>query len=704
MKANFAEWRSDAGAWLRERGLEIWIITGIWAILTVIIYLLATGHESPRRYQDEFLFWALAKNWAGGDGLTWRGTGLQMRSALYPILLAPAFWFANSVPGQYTGVHLISSMMIVATIFPAYLMGRLYMDRWRALVVALLVVSVPAMNYAGVIGTENLGYLLFTAACGGILLSLARPRPRNTLLAFALVLAAMLSRTQFIVLLPIFTGTLLMAAVMGPPGNRVDYLKERRSVWTTLVALAALGGLFILVQGKGAFGLYGGVFEGIPLEFSALWFWVKAFTADVYLLSAIVPVIATLAMFGRAENRRDPLIGALLALAVIASIVFIAQISWFSATNPYQWRARHIFYERYMFYLGPIFFLGFLASWKRVSWTSALVSVAVATAIISGFQTDAVLVPFSYDSFGLTTIASWMANNPASAPKIGMLLARLTFLLGVVYVLSTIDHKLVRKILYCVLVAVTFVWLIQAQAKTWQDARKYSAQAFELVPKPANFIDQNTDEEVGMIITSTDDPLSYFTTEFWNNRVVRAFATDAKPIVSPIMYSPKCKFDWTRTGEILGTGCDLVPNAWYLRSDTVAMHLKDETKRVNPSPAWPTMTLMVGGAPPRMLSLIDGRNVRSGIVSGALNTRTFLDKPGKLRFKIRGSESTAVLRTPSGKSVVVQPGKSGELTMDLSANETYSTFTVKTPGGIQSEVFLDDLSVQEPDGKWQSIL
>ncbi len=704
MKANFAEWRTDAGAWLRERGLELWIITGIWAILTVIIYLLATGHESPRRYQDEFLFWALAKNWAGGDGLTWRGTGLQMRSALYPILLAPAFWFANSVPGQYTGVHLISSMMIVATIFPAYLMGRLYMDRWRALVVALLVVSVPAMNYAGVIGTENLGYLLFTAACGGILLSLARPRPRNTLLAFALVLAAMLSRTQFIVLLPIFTGTLLMAAVMGPPGNRVDYLKERRSVWTTLVALAALGGLFILVQGKGAFGLYGGVFEGIPLEFSALWFWVKAFTADVYLLSAIVPVIATLAMFGRAENRRDPLIGALLALAVIASIVFIAQISWFSATNPYQWRARHIFYERYMFYLGPIFFLGFLASWKRVSWTSALVSVAVATAIISGFQTDAVLVPFSYDSFGLTTIASWMANNPASAPKIGMLLARLTFLLGVVYVLSTIDHKLVRKILYCVLVAVTFVWLIQAQAKTWQDARKYSAQAFELVPKPANFIDQNTDEEVGMIITSTDDPLSYFTTEFWNNRVVRAFATDAKPIVSPIMYSPKCKFDWTRTGEILGTGCDLVPNAWYLRSDTVAMRLKDETKRVNPSPAWPTMTLMVGGAPPRMLSLIDGRNVRSGIVSGALNTRTFLDKPGKLRFKIRGSESTAVLRTPSGKSVVVQPGKSGELITDLPADEKYSTFTVKTPGGLQNEVFLDDLSVQGSDGTWQSLL
>jgi hypothetical protein len=704
VKANFAEWRTDAGAWLRERGLELWIITGIWAILTVIIYLLATGHESPRRYQDEFLWWALGKNWAAGDGVTWRGVDVQMRSALYPILLAPAYWFANSVPGQYTGVHLISSMMIVATIFPAYLMGRLYIDRWRAIVVALLVVSVPAMNYAGIIGTENLGYLLFTAACGGILLALARPRPRNTVLAFALVLAAMLSRTQFVVLLPIFTGTLLMAALMAAPGKRVEYLKERRSIWITLAALLALGGLFVIARGKGAFGLYGGVFEGVPLELSALWFWVKAFTADVYLLSAIVPVIATMAMFGRAENRRDPLIGALLALAVIASIVFIAQISWFSATNPYQWRTRHIFYERYMFYLGPIFFLGLLASWKRVSWTSALVSVAFATLIVSGFQTDAVLVPFSYDSFGLTTIAGWMANHPESAPKIGMLLARLTFLLGVVYVLSTIDHKNMRKILYWALVAFTFAWLIQAQVKTWQEARKYSSQAFQLVPKPANFIDQNTDEEVGMIITSTDDPLSYFTTEFWNNRVVRAFATDAKPIVTPIMYSPKCTFDWSITGEILGTGCDLVPNAWYLRSDTVAMHLKDETKRVNPSPAWPTMTLMVGEAPPRILSLIDGRNVRSGLIQNALNTRTFLDEPGKLRLKIRGADSTAVLRAPNGKSVVVQPGDTGQLVINLPENEKYSTFTVKTPGGLQSDVFLDDLSVQEPDGSWQSLL
>ena len=595
-------------------------------------------------------------------------------------------------------------MMIVGTIFPAYLLGRLYLDRWRALVVAVLTVSVPAMNYAGIIGTENLGYFLFTAACGAILLALARPRTRNTVLAFALIVLAMLARTQFVVLLPIFLGTLLLAAVMAEPGTRTQYLKERRSVWLTIVVLGVLGSIAILAQGKGAFGLYQGVFDGVALEMSALWFWVKAFTADVYLLCGIVPVIATMAMFGRAENRRDPLIGALLALAVMASLFFIAQISWFSATNPYQWRARHIFYERYMFYLGPIFFVGLVASWNRVSWTSALVSVAAATAIISGFQSDAVLVPFSYDSFGLTTIASYMSTHPDIAPKIGMMLARVTLLVGAVYVLSTIDHKLVRKILYWVLIAFTFVWLAQAQYKTWSDARKYSSQSFSQFPKPANFIDKNTDEEVGMIITSTDDPLSYFTTEFWNNRVVRAFATDAKPIVSPIMYSPYCKFDWSKTGEILGTGCDTVPTAWYLRSDTVTMHLKDETKRVHPSPAWPTLTLMVGEPPPRILSLSDGRNVRTELVQGLMNLRTFLDKPGDLRIDLRAAKSEVVVRAEGGGSVIIQPGKSKRMTVKLPANETLTMFTAKSPKGLPSEVFVEEMSVQLPDGKWQSLL
>lgn len=702
MSSYLQEWRRDAGAWLRMRGLELWVLIGIWMLVTMLIYLLAVGHESPRRYQDEFLFWALAKNFAAGDGLTWRGVGLGMKSWLYPVMLAPAFWIADSVPGQYTLVHLGNSLMISFSVVPGYLLGRLYFGRLGALTAALMVVSVPAMNYAGVIATENLGYPAFTAACGAIVLALARPRPRNALLAFGVIAVAVLTRTQFVVLFPVLGATLLLAAAMQGPGRRKAYLTARTPLWGGLIAVALLGGLMFLGQGKGVFGLYAGAFDGVPLKLENLWFWVKAFTADVYLLAAIVPVIATLAIFGRAENRRDPLVGALIALALIASLALIAQVSWFSATNPYDWRARHIFYERYMFYLGPLFFVGLLVAWQRVSWKSALVSAGVATVIVSGFQSDALMVPFSYDSFGLSLIGRHAKINPAALADIGMLLARITLVLGAVYVISTLPSKQIGRLLHGALIAFTFAALLVSQGQTWHYARLYSAQAFEQFPKPANFIDKNTKSEVGMIVTSTDDPLSYFTTEFWNSRVTSAWASDAPPIKTPVMYSPTCDFAWAKDGRIVSEDCS-VPTAWYLRSTTLTMHLKDEFLRVHPTEQLPMLTLMEGKAPARILALIDGRQARGGLVQSGMNLRTFLDGRGEARLKLTGAEQPAVVSV-GGRSVDVPAGRQRSLMLPVAADEVFSVVNVRTAQGLPGAVFVTNVEIREGDGEWQTIL
>lgn len=703
-KGESSGWRADAGAWLRAHAFELWIITGIWAVLTVVIYLLAVGHESPRRYQDEFLFWGLAKNFAAGDGLTWRGVGIGMKSWLYPVLLAPAFWFSDTVPGQYTGVHLINSVMITGTIFPAFLMGRMFLDRWKSIVVALLAVSVPAMNYAGIIGTENLGYLTFTAASAASILALARPTIRNALLAIGLVLIAALTRTQFVVMLPGLLIAVGVVAAMRAPGARKAYVSQQRPLLIMIGALLVLAALAFLVQGRGAVGLYGGVFEGVPLQFSALWFWVKAFTADIYLMTAVVPVIATTAMFASSENRRDPLVGALLAFTLVTTLLLLAQVSWFSATNPYDWRTRHIFYERYMFYLAPLFFTGLLVAWRRVSVAAAIVAVAVATVIMSGFQTDAVLIPFSYDSFGLSLIGRHMELHPESAAKIGITLARLTLFIGVFYVISTIRKETVARIFHWALIVFTLAVLVATQAQTWHYARTFSKQAFTQVPKPANFIDQNTDQDVGMIITSTDAPEMYFQTEFWNSRIVRAYATDAPPIQTPIMYSPKCEFDWDKTGQILGTGCPGVPTAWYLRSDTVSMHLKDETKRVHPTPQFPGLTLMEGEPPARILSLFDGRNVTSGVVQGTANARTFLDNPGELRVRFGRAKAETIVNVGNNPPISIKPGKTATLTVKVPAEEKVTPINFKTGSGEAAVGIITGLDVREPDGEWQSIL
>jgi hypothetical protein len=704
VKTGFKQWRIDARAWLREHGFEMWLITGIWAVLTVIIFWLASGHQSPRRYQDEFLFWALAKNFAHGDGLTWRGVDLHMRSWLYPVLISPAFWVSNTVAGAYTAVHLINSMMIVGTLFPAFFMARMFMGRIEALVAALFAVSVAAMNYAGIIGTENLAYLTCTAAFGGIILAAAKPRLRNWIFAFAMMFIAVLTRTQFVLLLPIFFATILTVALMRGPGDRVPYLRSQKWLLGGMLGLFVLGGLAFLIQGKAAVGLYGGVFDGIPLTWTAVKFWVKAFSADIYLLAGIIPVIATLALFGNKENRRDPLIAALLALTVIASLAFIAQVSWFSATSPYDWRARHIFYERYMFYLGPLFFTGLMVSIRRVSVGSAIVSVAVATLIVSGFQTDAVLVPFSYDSFGLSLVGRYMGDNTAGALHIGMLLARVTLALGILYVLSTIPKESVARLFRLGIILLAFGILVAGQVKTWSYAREFSAEAFAGFPKPADFIDKNTDEDVGMIITSTDAPEMYFASEFWNNQITSAWATDAVPFQSPIMYSPNCKFAWEPSGLITGDNCaEPVPNAWYIRNETVSVHFKNETKRVHPAAQYPMLTLIVNKPPSSLMSILSGRNVSNAVVQGTLSAETFLPQQGKLRFQITPAQRPRLIQIGNTQHVL-KTNQAGSFVVTIPKDDHTTTLQIKTPTGVADAAAVTGVDVREPGGDWNSIL
>jgi hypothetical protein len=279
-----------------------------------------------------------------------------------------------------------------------------------------------------------------------------------------------------------------------------------------------------------------------------------------------------------------------------------------------------------------------------------------------------------------------------------------TFLLGVVYLLATVPRKEIARIGMLISTILVFAILAIGQAKTWSYARLFSHDAFATFPKPATFIDHNTKQDVGMIVTSTDAPEMYFQTEFWNDRIVRAFATDAAPFKSPIMYSPKCVFDWDKTGAILGTGCDKVPSAYFLRSDTISVHLKDEIKRVHPGPDWPNLTLIVAKPPPRLLSIVDGRNVTNGIVEGAMNVRTFLDRPGQLRVSFEPSKQPHLITVGDRRTERVPAKRRGLITASIPAYDNTTVVQVKTTAGLPDTAIVTGLEVREPGGKWISIL
>ncbi|MGK2878738.1 MAG: hypothetical protein ACSLFF_09235 [Solirubrobacterales bacterium] len=689
------------------RWRDLWFVVALWAIASVLIAVLALGVVTPRRFVDEFLYWGVAKSLAAGTGFSWRGAPTGGGIWLYPVVIAPAFRLANSVASQYEVVKTINAAMICAVAFPVYVAARWFVAQKYAMLAAVFAISVPALNYAGIVSTESLAYPAAAAAFVGMIHALARPGWRSAALAVALTLFALFTRLQFALLLPIFGGTLLLVAMMRGPGERIAFLRAQRALLAMLSGIALLGLVYVLVRGRASLGIYASVTSLELPGVGEIWFWFKAFTADVYLLCAIVPAIATFSLFGSRENRRDPLIGALVALALVATVAFILQMTWFSAVNPLHWRELHIFYERYMFYLGPIFFLGLVASFGRVTWKAAAVSVAVAVVIVSGMQSDAVAVPFSLDAFGQAYLGFLLDSNEGMLPHIGMVLAGLTLVLGLGYVASVAPAGREDLARYGRALAVflpLFILLI-SQAKAWSYQQLYSDSARVREPTPLNWVSRATPQQVAMLLPSDADPTTFYETEFWNPNLNRAYVSPVRPIDSHVVYSPTCLFHTGQAGTILPSGapgCNSVPSAWLVESNSFSMHLQDESKRVHPNTGI-SSTLMVARAPAQVLSMVGGRNVRDGLVDTSLTVKIWSAKPGRVRIVAKAMRGPVLVKAESGKMYTASPGPSAIFTFATAAGVTSETYKLKRGTGPPNNLKVSAIEYREGNGPWSSI-
>ena len=697
--AALSQWRTDAAHWLRRNRVDLLILLGVWLLVSAAYYLLARGYVTPRHQQDEFLYWALSKSFAAGDGFSWRGVGVPLRSFLYPVSIAPAFELASSVQGQLNAVHAINSLMISATLFPAFLMARLFVDRSAAYVAAAFAILVPAMNYAGLIGTETLAYPTCTAAFAAILLACAVPRARNTLLAVAMIGLAVVTRTQFVVLMPIFFATIILVALLrGRDGARA-YLAQQKLAIAMLGAGLVLVLLLLLVARDSVIGIYGGLFTTIPLTARNASFWTKSFAADVFLVVAVVPAIATFALVATRKNRRDPLIGALIALAYLATLLLVAQVAWFSATSPEYWRVLNLFYERYIFYLGPIFFTGLMAARGMVSPRAATVTSIIALVVISGFQADTLATPFSYEAFGLTYLGYFVSNHDGPFTQVGLLAAGVSAVLALVYVCSTIDarNEHFKRYAGFLAIALPMFVLVITQARAWTYGWQYASDSKSLQPQPVSLVQRATSEDVGMIVPEGTERIEYFQDEFWNPNITQLFVSSAPPVSSPPMFTPHCPFVWTDEGRIVSKQCPDLPTAWYMRNEQLTMHLKGETRRVQS--AGTSATLTFAPQPTRISSFLRGRDPKTGLLKDPVSITTFLDQPGRVRVRLESARATSIA-LPEGRSVRLKAGVTATVEIAVPARERM--LRLRLQSGAAS-VRMISAEVREGDGPWQSL-
>lgn len=620
--------------WWAANRSDLLILGALWLLLAGLFFWLGSGHVTPRRVRDEFFWWEITQSFAGGDGMTWRGVSEGgVRSPLYVIYLALAFLPGWDTLGTYKATHLLNALAMPAVIFPTFFIAREFVSRRWAFAAALLSVAIGEMNWVGIIGTESLAYPVATLALGATVVAVMRVERRFWIWAICLTALAALTRTQFLALFAVLPLAIILTGSLQPAGKRLRYFEGRQE---PLIFLTAAIFVFVIVLAavpEALVGIYSQVFDYSAPSAPDLAYWIANFTAGVFVMTGFAPVVATLALMLDRDNWKDSRLAALLSVSLVATVVLVLQISWFCAVSPEGMKENHVFFERYIIYLAPLFFVGLVAFFRHGRVRHVAIAAAIGAVAVLPFDDQLVLTPFSYDAWGHTLEASLLSANESLGPWIGVLLAAVTLAFGALLYWSARSTLRAPGLAWLVVFACGG-FMVANQASGWTQARQVSAQQKRKLPQPVDFIDRATDAEVGMVLTAGDSPIVYYSVEFWNDRVTRAFV----PPNGPTVHSPTCALTIGADGAIASPDCDRIPRAFYMRSPLVHLTFRDTEKVVEPTRG---TRLVVAKAPARLAGIVANRNVISGNINGAMAVSV---------FAAPGSMIEATFTTVSGES------------------------------------------------------
>jgi Dolichyl-phosphate-mannose-protein mannosyltransferase len=315
-----------------------WVLAALVAVSTIARAWAGLRVPTPWIAADEMIYAELGRSlWETGR-LDILGQDTPFYSLLHPALIGLPLAVFDTARG-YDVARVLEALAMSLAAVPVFAWGRTLMSERWALAAAALTLCVPGLAYTGLLMSETVFYPLVALAAWLAARTLTGPTLRSQALLVAVVVLAILTRLQGVVLVPAF----VLAAVIFAAAGRTTAPIVR--LWPSLAALAAVG------AGVGAIGL--GAYEpagsaeytvGDALRFGAY------HAADLLLLVGIVPVCAVAALaLARPES---PQVRAYLAVTIAFAAGFVAEVGLFASR--YVGRLA----ERDLLGLAPLFFLG----------------------------------------------------------------------------------------------------------------------------------------------------------------------------------------------------------------------------------------------------------------------------------------------------------------------------------------------------------
>ena len=358
------------------------------AVSAALRFALAQRLPGPWIFADELIYSELARSVATTGEFAIRDAPMFSYGVVYPLLIAPAYALSSGVIDAYALVKTINSVLMSLAAVPAYLLARRVVGRGKALLAAVLAVSLPSLAYTGMVMTENAFYPVFLVACLALLRVLERPTARRQLVALGIVGLAFATRAQAVVLVPALVTAAAVLAVLEARSARERVrpalramVRQYRPTWLVVAAGFVLGVGGQLARGASplaALGAYKGTLGQVGFARIPEWFLYHLAELDLYL--GVVPFAAFLVLavlsLRRSADRELRRFVVLSVSVIVWSALLVASFATLGEVQRVL--------ERNLFYVAPlvlIAFLGWLDRGLPRPWRVALPVAAVAAAL-----------------------------------------------------------------------------------------------------------------------------------------------------------------------------------------------------------------------------------------------------------------------------------------------------------------------------------
>lgn len=331
--------------------------------------------HGPWYIPDEVVYAELGKSLYRLGHFEILGARPDFFSLVYPLFVGPPLVLAGIERGYAVAKELQAVAMSLAA-FPVYCLARSVVSRSWALVAASLALALPALALTGFLMTEVLFYPLFCLSAWLMARVLVRPTPGLQALVLGSILLTALTRVQGLLLAPAFVVTAVLAAGLSRTGRR-SLLRLAPSI--AALALGAVLWLGVaLVTGRNPLGAYE-VTTSVRYGTGQSLRFLVYHTADLVLLTGVVPVAALLLLTASVARRREtaPEVVALVSVTIGTTLTFVPFVAVYA--TGFTGRIA----ERNLFFLAPLFFASLVAWLRRDTPRPALMLGAVSAALLA---------------------------------------------------------------------------------------------------------------------------------------------------------------------------------------------------------------------------------------------------------------------------------------------------------------------------------